>query len=407
MPAFNLEHEQRRLAEKGISHGAKVASAKDNLRTLVFERTHTPSFFALTAKADEVTSVGYEHRGDLNNSFVRSEEEAPTQRIEARYALETQGYNKAREKFFALPLYSTIMLISPPPDEPIPGYPGHTPIYFYHILPGQTQDEREIKALSWDTWFSKDDQAQILNGFNPDARVLPTEESILTSPVSASGGEGTQSFHMLWDSLRDYFRKKGYTHFTVPQGVVMEQYLLYGERLMQARHLELDVMIESLAQRLASRTTRDEIADDFDTMLGRGDKDLLHKDWGHQPGIHMNVPRHAIPDRPPAFAVFQQNRYLGENVRQVMTFCGMSGGMNLSNSFGSPKTEASVNSWSFTAKKGVSEEKETSSSQEVTKLCCTCPFCRKQVEAEIGGGKITCPDCKASVPWSQQSTVVQ
>src|SRR3989344_2723640 len=120
MPAFNLEHEQRRLAEQGISPGAKVVSVKDNLRTLVFERTHTPSFFALTAKADEVTSVGYEHRGDLNNSFVRSEEEAPAQRIEARYALETQGYNKAREKFFTLPLYSTIMLISPPPDEPIP-----------------------------------------------------------------------------------------------------------------------------------------------------------------------------------------------------------------------------------------------------------------------------------------------
>ncbi len=406
MPAFNLEHEQRRLAEQGISPGAKVVSVKDNLRTLVFERTHTPSFFALTARADEVTSVGYEHRGDLSNSFVKSEEEAPTARIEARYALENEGYRKAREQFFKLPLHSTIMLISPPPDEPIPGYPGHTPIYFYHILPGQTQDEREIKALSWDVWLSKDDQAQILNGFNPDTRVLPTEESILTSPISVSGGEGTQSFHAIWNSLREYFRKKGYTHFAIPSGLVMEQYLLHGSEIMRNQHLELDVMMESLAQRLASGATRNEIADDFDTMLGRGDKDLLHKDWGHQQTMHMDIPRHTIPDRPPAFAVFQQNKYLGENVRQVMTFCGMSTGMKTT-PFGPPKEEAPVNTWSFTAKRGIAEDKENNVAQEQTRLCCTCPFCSREVEAVIGGGKITCPDCKASVPWSQQSTKTQ
>ena len=406
MPAFNLEHEQRRLAEQGMPDSAKVPSARDNLRTLVFERTHTPSFFVLTARAGKVTSVGYEHRGDLTNTFAKSEEEAQTARIEARYALENKGYRKASEQFFELPLHSTIMLISPPPNEPIPGYPGHTPIYFYHILPGQTQDEREIKALSWDTWFTMEDQAQILNGFNPDAWVLPTEESILTSPINVSGKEGTQSFHMLWEALRDYFRKKGYTHFAVPQGVLMEQYLLHGEELMRNQHSELDVMMESLAQRLAGGATRDEIADDFDIMLGKGDKDLLHKDWGHQQTIHMNVPRHTIPDRPPAFAVFQQNRYLGENVRQVMTFCGMSTGMKAT-PFGSPKTEAQVNTWSFTVKKGISETKEEGTSQEQTKLCCTCPFCSREVEAVIGGGKITCPDCKASVPWSQQSTKTQ
>lgn len=409
MPAFNLEHEQRRLAEPGILHSTKVPSARDSLRTLVFERTHTPSFFALTAREDEVTSVGYEHRGDLNSTFVRSEEQAQTARIEARYALENKGYRKAREQFFKLPLHSTIMLISPPPNEPIPGYPGHTPIYFYHILPGQTEDEREIKALSWDTRFSKNDQAQILNGFNPDTQVLPTEESILTSPVSVSGGEGTQSFYTLWEALREYFRKKGYTHFTAPPAVVMEQYLLHGERLMRNQHSELDVMIENLAQRLADGATRNEIADDFDTMLGRGDKDLLHKDWGHQPTIHMNIPRHIDLDRPQAFVLFQQNKHLGENVRQVMTFCGMSGGMKASSPFGTiqPNQEAPVNTWSFTEKKGIAEAKENDTIQEQTKLCCTCPFCSREVEAVIGGGKITCPDCEASVPYIQQSTLIQ
>ncbi len=407
MPAFNLEHEQRRLAERGISYAAKVASAKKSLSTLAYERTHAPSFFNLTVRGDQVTSVGYEHRGDLNNSFIKSEEESPTETIERRYALETQGFNKARERFFTLPLHSTIMLISPSPDKPIPGYPGHTPIYFYHILPGKKDNEREIKALSFDTWFNREDQAQILNGFNPDTKVLPTEQSILTSPVSVSKGEGTESFYTLWNSLRDYFKQKGYTHFAVPPAFLIEQYLLHGQDIMRSQHLDLDVMIGNLAQRLANGATRDEIADDFDVMLGRADKDLLHKDWGHQESLHMNVPKHADLDVPPAFVIFQQNRHLGENVRQVMTFCGMSGGMKASGPFGTPVNEATVNTWSFTAKKGIAETNESTSLQETTKLCCTCPFCRREVEAIIEGGKITCPDCDASVPWSQQSTLIQ
>src|SRR3989344_8334193 len=285
MPAFNLEHERRRLAEQGMSPDVRVGSTRDNLRTLVFERTHMPSFFALTVKGENVTSIGYEHRGDLNNTFIKSEEEAPTERIAKRYALETQGYRQVREQFFVLPLHSTIMLFSPSPDKPIPGYPGHTPIYFYHILPGKKDDEREIKALSWDTWFSKDDQAQILDGFNPDTKVLPTEQSILTSPVSVKGGEGTESFYMLWNSLRDYFKQKRYTHFSIPPAFLMEQYLLHGSELMRNQYLDLDIMIESLAQRLAKGASRDEIADDFDTMLGTGDKILLHKDWGRQESL--------------------------------------------------------------------------------------------------------------------------
>lgn len=32
-------------------------------------------------------------------------------------------------------------------------------------------------------------------------------------------------------------------------------------------------------------------------------------------------------------------------------------------------------------------------------LCCTCPACKKEVEAEIKNGKIHCPKCKASADW--------
>ncbi|PIR79791.1 MAG: hypothetical protein COU25_03425 [Candidatus Levybacteria bacterium CG10_big_fil_rev_8_21_14_0_10_35_13] len=401
MPAFNLEHEQRRLSEPGITFSAKVKSAKDNLRTLVAERTYAPSFFELTATAQEVTSVGYEHRGDLDNSYAKSVEEAPTEVIVKRYDLENQGYREVRKQFFELPLNSTIMLFSPPPDEQIPDYPGHSFAYFYHILPGESQDERTIKALAWVNGFSKADQAEILNKFGTGEKVLPTEESILTSPVSVSADNGTQSFRTIWESLRGYFKDKGYSGFICPSSAVMQEYLLYGEAVMKNQHFELDVMIESLAQRLAAGATRDEIADDFDTMLGTADKDLLYKDWGYQESLHMNIPRHTEHtelDRNQAFIIFQQNRHLGKDVRQVMTFCGMSGGMKISNPFETtqPNQDAVVNSWTFTVK---NDSEQTS--QEQTKLCCTCPFCEKEVEAQIGGGRIKCPECKKSAPYSK------
>ena len=397
MAAFNLEHEQRRLSEPGITYSAKVKSTKDSLRTLVAERTYAPSFFELTAAEQEVTSVGYKHRGDLDHSYAKSVEEAPTERIAKRYGLENRGYGKVKEQFFELPLHSTIMLFSPPPDEAIPGYPGHSFAYFYHILPGESQDERTIKALAWVNGFSKEDQAEILNSYGAGERVLPTEESILTSPISLSLDNGTQSFQRIWESLRGYFKDKGYSGFICPSSAVMQEYLLHGEAVMKNQHFELDVMMDSLARRLASGATRDEVADDFDTMLGTGDKALLHKDWGHQPNIHMNIPRHADSDSLQAAIIFQQNRHLGQDVRQVMTFCGMSGGMKMSNTFGitQPNNETQINSWTFTVK---NESEQTS--QEQTKLCCTCPFCKKQVEAEIGGGRIKCPECKKSAPYS-------
>lgn len=34
-------------------------------------------------------------------------------------------------------------------------------------------------------------------------------------------------------------------------------------------------------------------------------------------------------------------------------------------------------------------------------LCCTCPFCGREVEAQISGGKIKCPECRASADWSE------
>jgi len=392
MPAFNLEFEQKRLQEPGLTYAAGVQSTRDSLRTLVAERTNAPSFFALNATPLAVTSVGYEHRGDLHNSFAKSVEEAEAEAIARRYDLENRGYDRVKQQFFSVPLYSTFILFSPPPDEPIPGYPGHTPIYLYHVLPGRNDEdgekEREIKALSWDTWLKKEEQAEILNELDPKVNVLPTEESILTSPINVVGAE---SFQTLWNKVREYALRRGYSASSFPQSSVMEDYLLHGEEVMQTQHPDFYVMIDDLATRLVEGATRDEIADDFDTMLKRGDKDFLYKNWGYQSVVQMSIPgRRTLDPR----LIFQQNRS-SEAVRLAVTFCGPSGGISSAqdNGLNPSGQETGINAWSFTAK----NRKNTAVENKI--LCCKCPFCERTVDAKIEGGRLHCPDCKNSVPY--------
>lgn len=79
-------------------------------------------------------------------------------------------------------------------------------------------------------------------------------------------------------------------------------------------------------------------------------------------------------------------------IRQAMIGCGFSAGFNVGG-------QETIYSPFSVADKGA--DKIT---QEQTTLCCTCPFCEKQVEAKIGGGKISCPKCKKSAPYVQRPT---
>jgi len=396
MPAFNLEYERRRLAEGGMSDAVRARSVKDNLRTLVAERTLSPSHFELRVSSGVTTGIGYEQRGDLSRSFQKSEAEAPNDRIIQRYRLENEGFEKAKKEFFRLPLYSTIMLWSPPPDEPIPGYPGHSFAYFYHVLPGRKEEERTIKALAWINYFSKEDQADFLNELNEDGAVQPTEGSILTSPVIARGGNGTESFRAFWQTLERQHKEKGYNSF-MPSASVMEQQLLRGDEIMRDKHLELDIIMEDVAKRLAEGATQNEIAREFNIMLGLADKELLHKHWEHQDLVLPREPNERV--LPPLQAIIAMNSHHGENVRAVETYCGISEGMTLEQSptslFGTTEKTASINSFTFKI------SKESTSNSENTVLCCKCPFCKELVDAKIDGGRIYCPECGKSAPYSK------
>lgn len=88
-------------------------------------------------------------------------------------------------------------------------------------------------------------------------------------------------------------------------------------------------------------------------------------------------------------AIEERAMILGiQRVREAGGPCpGVSGGINL----GGPEA---VNNPFSVSQFGQKKEAQT-------KLCCKCPFCEEQVEAEIGGGRIRCPNCKESAPYSK------
>lgn len=77
-------------------------------------------------------------------------------------------------------------------------------------------------------------------------------------------------------------------------------------------------------------------------------------------------------------------------VRKAMIGCGFSGGLS-----GGMGMETMSSPFS------VLDKDPNKNTQEKTILCCTCPFCKQEVEAVIGGGRITCPNCEKSASWSR------
>lgn len=100
----------------------------------------------------------------------------------------------------------------------------------------------------------------------------------------------------------------------------------------------------------------------------------------------------AIFATPQFTEMFKDKNYVyalgAKPVRQVDTGCGSSGGFRVNGTKEMMKSPFSL------------ADKDLQKSSDKQTLCCTCPFCEKQVEAEIGGGTITCPNCKKSASWS-------
>jgi len=84
------------------------------------------------------------------------------------------------------------------------------------------------------------------------------------------------------------------------------------------------------------------------------------------------------------YFVKQEIRDYGyKEVKEVRAGCGISGGFDLKET----QNNSSYSVSEFDPKK-----------EKI--LCCTCPFCKKEVEAKIAKGKITCPECSKSASWN-------
>lgn len=399
MPAFELDFDRNRIAEMqaaGMARDVQIQSVATNLRTYNLERTGVPSPFELQVDNGRVQQAGYEHRddGDLDASYKKSEETATESRVEKRYALENKGYGEVKKKFFELPIGSTILLMSPPPDESIPGYPGHSNAYFYHILPdsGGNPKKRTIKALTWVNYFDLDEQAEVLNELGAEKAVTSAEASILSQPVYASGSEGsTESFRLLWERMgRLYQSRRRPENFRYVPFEIAEKHLLYGKELWEKQHQALARMTTNLAQRLVNGESDEELADDWDIMLNLADGELLHKDISDQLSEKSFVIDETVM---PGRVIFDHYAEYSYAPRVVATPCGLSAGL------GSYEGSASV----FMTGTYTVEAPVAGDGKGEKTLDCTCPFCKEKVTAIIKDNRIICPRkdaCGKSAPYN-------
>ncbi len=390
MPAFHYEHDRRRLTEAGLSWKKKVRSQKIQLWSLLAERTEAPNSFELQVKTQGVTTaVGFEQRGDLMNSYNRSVQEAETDAIARRYQLENDGYEKAKDLFSSLPLYSTVVLASPPPEIPIPGYGKESMMYFYHVLPSDREDERTIKALTWMNRLSTEEQAEIINNIGETKNVQPTTQSLLLNPqANSSFFQDARSFREMWDKVEEVYKRKERDFMCLP-GDIMEMYLLHGDKLREKGNSELAVMIDEIAKRMA----RGENAEDLETrwaiMLNLADLRGIHTDItsSRLPSYDVRIPVQS------AGVIFDKYRHLAYEPEQKELPCGPSSSLT------GRAAQTPVTTWTF----AVQTNKNVLSAETEKTLKCTCPFCKKRVVAFIKNGRIYCPrteECGKSAPYN-------
>lgn len=393
MAAFNLEHEQKRLVEIDSNLDRKISSVKKNLWTLLNERTETLGWFGLEVDSDKkVVAEGYEQRGDLGNSYKLSVDYAPNNEIAKRYKLENDGYEKAKELLINSPLYSTVILASPPSEIKIDGYGDQSLMYFYHILPGETEDTRTIKALSWMNKLTREEQAEILNSFKVNKDVEPTAESILNNPVeSVVFSNDTESFSVLWNKVEEVYSRKDRDFFCLPF-TVMEQYLLNGDKLRERDNPVLTAMINEIAQRIARGDSAEDLETQWDIMLNLADLQLLHKE---DSSLAEPFPRGTQLEFDRKGVIFKHYKHLAYEPRQMETPCGHSGGLGVNN-----RQQYPILTTTFTMSKNIAGKTSLAVpiSHEKT-LKCTCPFCQKKVEATIKDKKIICPNCSKSAKY--------
>lgn len=284
MAAWNHEHERSRLSEAGVTRERGLSSTQQQLWSLLAERTEDLNPFDLEVDLalhgqGEVTAEGFSHRGDLSNSYQRSVQAAENETIVRRYQLENQGYEKARELFFDLPLYSTILLLSPPADVPIKGYGRQSMACFYYILPGEGENKRIIKSLALTHYFSQEEQAAILNNFLIREKVVPREESILLSPICiyGFGKDDRESLRIIWQEMEGVYSQKP-RDFWLPSFEIIEEFLLHGEEIREREHPALSQMISEIAVWYASGDFPADFASKWKIMLNLADKELLHRD---------------------------------------------------------------------------------------------------------------------------------
>ena len=396
MEAFNHAYEQERIRayrKYFLETSSRVeTSVANQVWALVAERTETlnPFDLNLNTKKQVATAVGFEHQGDLLNTYQNSLEKAEVnQDIAARFQLENKGFEEVKKRLLGLPLYSTVLLFSPPPKLEMKkyGYGGKSMAYFYYILPGEKKEERLVKALTWENDFSEADFAEILNTLFREDLISADEVSILTSPVGIYGNQKRKnsSLEEVWQAIEKVYAKKERNFILSPLALI-EKYLFGGEEMRGQENAELAILIDEFAKQYISGMTPS-LEKKWRIILNLADNKLLHQDItaGNEILPAVKVPTGLEGN------IFRWYEQFDKPTRTVFGSCGSSGGEK--DTISENPLEQFTNSLFRTQTFKISTEKSERT------FHCTCRACGEEVEAKIADGEIHCPKCHATAPY--------
>lgn len=276
----------------------------------------------------------------------------------AREEAEVVGFEKT-EKVLADPntKIGTMMLsISPPVLE---GSTYGNNFYDIHTLKQTKTGKRYIESRRYASGLYVDEYAPILRPFfNVQVDQEDPAASLLANPIKVEGIFDADALH-------------GYLHKDIDylDGEIFKAVVEQCEPLKKR-------YVQSVIDRPWDRNLH---AWNYNAYLNMAD-DLVKQ--AEEQGIDsilvvQPIPTDAMVDDLVAF-------YGQQEVRTVKTPCGESGGYDVDRTPG-------VKPFSVA---------EFGKSERV--LCCTCPFCKKEVEATIADGRIACPNCKKTASWKDE-----
>lgn len=236
---------------------------------------------------------------------------------------------------------------------------------FYDILTLKVRDGKYyIESRRYASALTPEDSIKKITQIDPEQfeDAQPTAEYLLAHPVKFSPQNG---------AFENADELHAYLHKNIDKTLTTDQYEFVLKRIKPQIKDYLDGLTQNPYDSLVQLANLRGILNVADATA-----DMLVGDSGGS----------SIPTHMKALTPYEVTQFKRAEVKAVATGCGFSGDYGSGGE--NPQSAFSLTEFSKFGEKI---------------LCCTCPFCKQEVEAVISGGRIKCPNCRESASYSEPS----